>query len=317
MPLQTKVTRLFGVKHPILLAPMGGVSGGELAAAVSNAGGLGLVGGGYGDPRWLERELSLASRETDQPWGVGLITWHNTREQVDLVLDFKPHAVMLSFGDAAPYADAIQESGSKLILQVQTLADAKAACQLGADAIIAQGTEGGGHGGFRATFPFVPAVTDIAGDIPVIAAGGIADGRGMAAALMLGAQGVLMGTRFYACHEALGDSEAKQRIARACGDDTQRTTIFDIARGYDWPKPFTGRALWNGFMERWHTNEASLRENLEEQQTAFRKAAEEADYDTKMVWAGEDADLITSLGHAGQLVGQIAEQAEKRLSASL
>jgi nitronate monooxygenase len=315
MAIHTVLTRLFGIEHPIVLGPMGGVAGGRLAAAVSSAGGLGLVGGGYGDAEWLKRELALVKGTTDKPWGAGLITWSASRDLVDLILGFEPHAFMLSFGDAGPYVDAIKRAGCKLILQIQTVAGAKAARTLGADVIVAQGADGGGHGADRATLPLVPAVVDVAGDVPVVAAGGIADGRGLAAVLMLGAQGALLGTRFYASREALGDDDAKQRLAAASGDNTRRTTVFDVVRGYDWPRPFTGRALTNAFMTRWHGREAALMERVADERAAFQRAADQADYETKMVWASEAVDLITTIDGAGDQVRRIAREAEQLLGA--
>ncbi|HEX5463240.1 MAG TPA: nitronate monooxygenase [Burkholderiales bacterium] len=316
MTIHTALTRVFDIDHPIVLGPMGGVSGGRLAAAVSNAGGLGLVGGGYGDAEWLKRELALVKDATDKPWGAGLITWSASLDLVNLILGFKPHAFMLSFGDAGPYVDPIKRAGCKLILQIQTVEAAKTARALGADIIVAQGADGGGHGADRATLPLVPAVVDVAGDIPVVAAGGIADGRGLAAALMLGAQGALLGTRFYASPEALGDDEAKRRLATASGDDTRRTTVFDVVRGYDWPRPFTGRALNNAFMTRWHGREAALAERVADERTAFQRAAERADYETKMVWASEAVDLIAGVEGAADQVQRIALEAERLLRAA-
>jgi nitronate monooxygenase len=208
--IRTVLTETLGLEYPIVLAPMASVSGGRLAAAVSNAGGLGLVGGGYGDHHWLREELSVARAQTERPWGVGLITWANTHETVRLALDYEPHAFMLSFGDPRPYVPAIKEAGCTLICQVQNVEDARAAKAAGADVIVAQGTEAGGHGAARATLPLVPAVVDAVAPTPVLAAGGITNGRGLAAALMLGAQGVLVGTRFYASTESLGHRRAKE-----------------------------------------------------------------------------------------------------------
>ena len=181
--IHTALTEMFDLEYPIVLGPMGGVSGGRLAAAVSNAGALGLVGGGYGDKAWLRTELSLVQKETKGSWGVGLITWSVDSDIVELVLQSQPHAVMLSFGDPTHHAAAIKAAGCRLICQVQDLAGARLAVEAGADIIVAQGTEAGGHGGGRSTLPLVPAVVDAVLPTPVLAAGGIADGRGLAAAL--------------------------------------------------------------------------------------------------------------------------------------
>lgn len=311
--LATALTRLFDLDHPIILAPMGGVSGGALAAAVSNAGGLGLVGGGYGDPEWLRRELAIAHEQATRPWGAGLITWAIKPGVLDLALSFRPAAFMLSFGDPRPHAETIRRAGCKLICQVQGLDEARLAIEAGADVIVAQGTESGGHGGQRSTLPLVPAVVDLVAPIPVVAAGGIGDGRGLAAALALGAAGALLGTRFYAAHEALGHDAAKARIVAADGGNTRRTRVFDVVRDYAWPKPYTGRALRNDFMSRWDGREDALAASLPTERTTFRSAAASGDFDTAMVWAGEAVDLIDSVDDAGVLVERISGDAEARL----
>ncbi len=313
--IATALTEMFDLQHPIILGPMGGVSGGRLAAAVTNAGGLGLVGGGYGDAAWLRTELSLVQQVARRPWGAGLITWAANSEAVDLVLSYRPHAMMLSFGDPRPYAAAIKAAGCKLICQVQGLDEARLALEVQADLIVAEGTEAGGHGGSRATLPLVPAVVDAVTPIPVVAAGGIADGRGLAAALMLGAHGALIGTRFYASAEALGHDQAKQRIVAARGDQTARTRVFDIVRGYPWPARYTGRAIRNGFMERWHGREDDLGNVLETERVGYRTAALAGDVETAVVWAGEGIDLIKSVESAAALVASIGADAEAVLRA--
>lgn len=309
----TALTEMFRLRHPIILGPMGGVSGGHLAATVSNAGGLGLVGGGYGDPAWLRRELARAAEEASGPWGVGLITWSIDRSVLELALGYRPDAFMLSFGDPRPYAPAIKSAGCKLICQVQDVEQARVAREAGADLIVAEGSEAGGHSGARATLPLVPAVVDAVAPTPVVAAGGIADGRGLAAALMLGAHGALLGTRFYASAEALGQDSAKQRIVAARGEETARTRVFDIVRGYVWPPVFAGRALRNRFLERWDGREHELAAALETERAAYQAAARAGDYDTAVVWAGEAVDLINSVESAATLVARISAEAEARL----
>jgi nitronate monooxygenase len=290
---------------------MASVSGGRLAAAVSNAGGLGLVGGGYGDPNWLRQELSLARDEAERPWGVGLITWHATHETVELALSYEPHAFMLSFGDPSSYVPTIKEVGCQLICQVQDVEGALVAEAAGADFIVAQGTEAGGHGTERAsTLPLVPAVIDAVSATPVLAAGGIADGRGLAAAMMLGAQGVLIGTRFYASREALGHEQAKERIVAAKSNETKRTRIFDVVRGLEWPEDYTGRALRNLFLERWDGREEELAAALDAEGPAFREAVQKGDTDIAMIWCGEAADLISDVPTAAELVRRISTEAE-------
>ena len=231
MPITTRLTERLGVRHPIMLAPMDIVADGRLAAAVSRAGGFGIIGGGYGDAAWLAREMDAAG---DARVGVGFITWSMARQPrlLDLVLERRPPAVMLSFGEVQPHADRIKAAGALLICQVQTLEQARQAVAQGADVLVAQGAEAGGHGISRGTFPLVPAVVDVAGDIPVAAAGGIADGRGVAAALMLGADGVLMGSRFYASQEAaaLASGEAADRRRNRRCDHPRRAVRHRAAQ---------------------------------------------------------------------------------------
>ena len=235
MALRTRLTELFGIEHPILSAPMGIAAGGRLAAAVSHAGGLGLIGGGYGDGEWLEREFDAAGNARV---GCGFITWSLAKkpELLDQVLARSPAALMLSFGSPAPFAARIRQSGVPLICQVQSMAHARDAVDAGAEIIVAQGGEAGGHGGNRSTLTLVPEVADfLAGAAPatiLVAAGGIADGRGLAAALMLGADGVLIGSRLVASAEAAvppvipaGDRRRRRRRDRQDDGDRCRAQI--------------------------------------------------------------------------------------------
>jgi nitronate monooxygenase len=309
---QTALTELLGIRHPILLAPMGAVSGGALAGAVSRAGGLGLIGAGYDDAAWIEREFAAAD---GAPVGIGFITWHLARDpdRLRVALARKPVAVMLSFGDPAPFVAAIRAAGARLILQVQSLADARAAAALGADVVVAQGAEAGGHGAKRGTLPLVPAAVDAIAPTPVAAAGGIGDGRGLAAALVLGAAGVLAGTRFYASREALGHAAAKARLVEGVGDATVRTTVFDLVRGYDWPTRFTGRALQNRLSERWHGREAELQTQVAEERERYAAAARVGDVSSAVVWASEAVDLIRDLPPAAELIERMISEATAAL----
>ncbi len=313
--ISTALTTQFRLAHPIVLAPMGAISGGKLAAAVSNAGGLGLLGGGYGDAAWVRRELEVVKASTQRPWGIGFITWSLTPPVLELALASKPSAVMLSFGDPRPYAAAIKAAGARLICQVQDLDGAKVAQDCGADIIVAQGTEAGGHGASRATLPLVPAIVDMVAPAPVLAAGGIADGRGLAAALMLGAAGVLIGTRFYASEEALGSPNAKRAIVSADGGQTARTRVFDIVRKFAWPEVNTGRAIRNRFFDQWHGREGALRSALDAETPKYWDASAKADVDTSVVWASEAVDLIRDIQPAARIVESIAAEAARLLRA--
>ena len=320
--LTTAITRLLGVDHPILLAPMGGVSGGALAGAVSEAGGLGLIGAGYADPAlgwgsddWIAAEFDKAG---NRPVGIGFITWALDKRPgaLDAALEREPGAVMLSFGDIAPYAAKIRDAGAALICQVQTLKDAREAAAKGAQIVVAQGTEAGGHGADRATLPLVPAVADAVAPVPVAAAGGIADGRGLAAALMLGAEAALIGTRFWATPEALGHENQKALIERSGGDDTLRTRVFDTARGLVWPEPWTGRAIRNALSDTWHGRDDELRAEGPALRERFFAAQREGDTDMAVTFAGEGLDLIADRPGAGALVERIVAEAIEALAAA-
>jgi nitronate monooxygenase len=298
------ITRVLGIQKPMVLAPMGSVSGGALAAAVSRVGGLGLIGAGYGDADWIRREFERAAGERV---GVGFITWSLARQPalLDLALGYKPCAVMLSFGDPRPFAEKIRASGAKLICQVQSLAITRQALEARPDVLVAQGTEAGGHGGERSLFALLPAVRDIAGNTPVLAAGGIADRRGYEAAMALGAAGVLVGTRFSASAEALTAPRAKERIVQTSGDATVRTTVFDVVRGFDGWAGITGRALRNKFTEAWHAREAALRERIDAERKSYYAALERQDFDTALIFAGEGVDLIDAILPAAEIVRRL------------
>ncbi len=315
MRLSTAITRLLGIDHPVLLAPMGGVSGGALAGAVSAAGGLGLIGAGYADPAlgwgsddWISAEFDRAG---NRAVGIGFIGWALDRRPgaLDAALERRPAAVMLFFGDIAPYAAKVKDTGAALICQVQTLKDARDVAAKGADIVVAQGTEAGGHGADRATLPLVPAVADAVAPVPVAAAGGIADGRGLAAALMLGAEGVLVGTRFWATQEALGHPNQKALIERTGGDDTLRTKVFDTARGLAWPEPYTGRAVRNAFSDEWHGRDDALRAEGRPMRERFFAAQRGGDTDMAATFAGEGLDLIADRPAAGELVERMVADA--------
>jgi nitronate monooxygenase len=314
MPITTPLTTLLGIKHPILLAPMDTIAGSRLIRAVSGAGGFGILGGGYGDAARLEAEIArLRGLES---FGVGFITWSLARrpDLLDIALDADPRAIMLSFGDPAPFAPRIKARGARLICQVQSEDMARQALDAGADILIAQGTEAGGHGASRTTIDIVPAIVDLAaGRIPVVAAGGIADGRGLAAMMMLGAAGVLIGTRFYASVEADGADEAKQRIRAANSGDTVRGVVFDWSRGLFWPAPFTARTLINDHLRRWTGREIELMQKSNEVAAEYAVARAAGNFEVAAVFAGESVGLIHDIPPAAEIVERIATEAEQLL----
>ena len=314
--LATRLTRTLDLRHPIVSAPMAFAGGGALAAAVTRAGGLGLIGGGYGDPAWLEQQFAAAAGARV---GVGFITW-SLRKSPSLltdVLKHRPTAIMLSFGDPRPFADEIRGAGATLICQCQDMAHVMDAVEVGADVVVAQGAEAGGHGAWRGTLTFVPEVADYlaqhAPDALLLAAGGIGDGRGLAAALMLGADGVLVGTRLWASNEALVKEGHHRAIVETDGDGTLRTRIADIARQIPWPRGFTARIRRNAFTDRWHGREEALEGAAAVEGPRYRQAFEAGDPEHTAVWFGEAAGVIHSIEPAAAIVERMSAEAAARL----
>ncbi len=316
MSISTSLTSVLGIRHPILLAPMDVIAGARLTTAVSKAGGFGILGGGYGDKVWLEQETRKLSSQSDSqiPFGIGFITWSLAKqpELLDVALAARPRAIMLSFGDPGPFAPRIKQAGALLICQVQTEDMARVALDAGADVLVAQGTEAGGHGASRTTLDIVPAIVDLAaGRVPVAAAGGIGDGRGLAAMMMLGASGVLLGTRFYASEEADGADEAKKRICAATGGTTTRGIIFDLSRNNVWPSPFTGRCLINEHARRWMGREGELMQNVRAVASEYAAAKAVGNFDVAAVIAGEAVGLIHDIPPAAEIVDRIVAEADQ------
>jgi nitronate monooxygenase len=216
--------------------------------------------------------------------------------------------------------EPVRQSGATLILQVTSLDEAHEAVDLGADLIVAQGTEAGGHGARegRSTLPFVPAVVDLVAPVPVLAAGGIADGRGLAAALVLGASGALIGTRFQATQEAQVDPAIKKAIVDGRGGETERSSVLDIVSGSRWPREYTGRTLPHPFLDQWRGREDELAEGPQAQQAkqAYRDGVARGDLLPRPAWAGESADLISDLPPAADLVASLVREAEQALAAA-
>jgi nitronate monooxygenase len=312
--METRFTKAFNLRYPIALAPMALAAGGELAAAVSNAGGLGLIGAGYGDTAWVEAQWSLAK---GSDIGAGLITWVLEKNPgvLDLVLAKRPRALLISFADPRPIASKIHSAGVPLICQVQHMEQVDAAIQAGAVCIVAQGSESGGHGmNSRATMSLVPEIADRisakAPNVMLLAAGGIADGRGLAAALALGADGVLIGSRFWASQESLAQIGAKTKAVESSGDETSRSGVFDILRRKNWPKEYSFRTLSNSMTERWANNENALSGCAEDQRAIYDAAVKAGDFSVAHVTVGESVGLIHDIPLAASLMERIGREAE-------
>ncbi|MGB0036181.1 MAG: nitronate monooxygenase [Candidatus Acidiferrales bacterium] len=314
--ISTRLTERFGIRHPIVCAPMAFVTGGALAAAVSCAGGLGIVGGGYagtlGEEPDLETELA---RVKSVKFGVGFITWALARapKKLTKVLQHSPFCVFLSFGDARPFGAEIRGAGAALICQVQFLSQIDMALEAGAAAIVVQGTEAGGHGASRSTLPFVPEAADYlkhhSPETLLVAAGGIADGRGLAAALMLGADGVLVGTRFWASAEALTPRSHTDKAIAATGDATVRTKTLDALRGVPWPREYSFRFLKNKLTDEWVDREGEAFRAFGTLSERYAQARAQNDLDTVAIVCGEAAGLLWDRPTAASVVKSMVTQA--------
>ncbi|MCA1667093.1 MAG: nitronate monooxygenase [Thermomicrobia bacterium] len=312
--LHTRICELLGIEHPILSAPMAGTAGAALAAAVSAAGGLGIIGGSGGDSEWLRGQIRAVRERTEKPFGVGFISSRPSIEELTAVaIEERVPVITHSFADPTPFVAAIHDAGIIMIAQVQTVAQARVAAAAGVDVIAAQGTEAGGHTGYSGTLPLVPAVVDVAGGIPVIAAGGIADGRGVAAVLMLGAEGVWLGSRFVASVEAEGGSWVKERVVAAGTDDTVLTRAYDLVTQAPFPPGIGDRVVRNDYTDAWHGHDDELPAHRPALHAQLVQAAKEGDARIAPTRAGNAVGLIHAIQPAGDIVRAIVAEAERIL----
>jgi nitronate monooxygenase len=294
---------------------MAGTATGELAAAVSNAGGFGMIGGTNPDGApWLREQIRIARSLTSQPFGVGFISsFSDTAELARVALEEGVAAINHSFTDPTPFVESTHAAGTKVFAQVQTLAQAITAARAGADVIIAQGGEAGGHAGSIGTFALLPAIVDAVAPIPVVAAGGIADGRGLAAALLLGAQGAWMGTRFVTSDEWGGPSWEQAAVLAATSDDTVQTRLYDLIGERPFPPENPDRMLRNAFIDRWTGREAEIPAHRTHLQAEVEAGNEREDLTVAGISAGVSAGLIRSTRPAGEIVRDIVREAETLL----
>jgi nitronate monooxygenase len=305
--IRTRFTEMFDLEHPVMSAPMAMHSGGTLAAAVSDAGGLGSFGGlSAGGPDWIRAQVSLVRERTDRPFAIGFITslLSSTAELFDVALDARPAAIALSFSDPGVWGRRVKDAGCRLICQVQTFDDVDLALAAGADVLAAQGTEAGGHTGTMALLPLLCGIAEQHPEVPLLAAGGIADGRAFAAALLAGADGAWMGTTFLATHEAVEIPEEYQRaVVASDGGDTVFTSAYDIASGVPWPAGIGARMQRDSFTDEWHEREAEL-----------RARADEVDLPTGVHFFGQSARFVEGIQPAGDVVRSITERAANVLA---
>jgi len=312
--IHTSICDLLGIDHPIVLGGMGGATSAPLVAAVSSAGALGTLGTSGINAAQIKSEAESIRKATAKPFGINHLLFEIDEERYAATLAARP--AVAAFGWARPdqdlrsYFKRAHDAGCKVMHMVGEVPEALRAAEAGADVIVAQGTEAGGHVGWMAAMPLVPMVVKAVAPLPVLAAGGIADGKGLAAALALGADGVLVGTRFMATDESPLHPNFKEAVVKSDGHDTMLTEIPDIASGRVWPGAMS-RALRNKFVERWAGREWFLRRDQREAWKAVLEARRAGDAGNAPLLIGQDAGLIDAIKPAAEIVASMVAEAEK------
>lgn len=317
--IRTRFTRMFNLDYPLMSAPMAMHSGGRLAAAVSKAGALGSFGGVHQTkgPDWLREEISHIRSQTDRPFAVGFITAFLPmfEQHFAAVLEEKVPVMALSFGGPQPWLDRAKSAGAKVICQVQSMEHAREAVNGGADALVAQGNEAGGHTGTMNLLPLLVSVVDAFPDTPVLASGGIASGRALAAVLAAGADGAWAGTAFLATPECVEiPEEHKQTIVDSDGEDTIYTRAYDVLWGAPWPPGIAERGRRNRFTDEWDGRDQEIIERREELQARVQSAADNFDAagDRGLLY-GQSAGAVSAIRPAAEVVRDICDDAERLL----
>ena len=318
--LKTRVCELLGIEHPVLLGGMSTHTNPEMVAGVSNAGGLGILGCASMPPDAVARNAQEIRSRSDKPFGMNLLLFLADDESVSAVIGVLPD--VLSTAWAFPQADLksifgrAHDAGVKVCHMASTVPEAQRAVEAGADMVVAQGTEGGGHVGVMGTMPLVPMVVKAVAPVPVVAAGGVGDGAGLAAALALGAEGVLLGTRFLASPEAPLSADKKQAILDSDGHDTALTEIPDLISGRVWPGAYA-RTKRNKLIEDWVGREGELRYRRAEVAARVAEAHQAGDPDNSVLYTGETSGLIDDIRPVGDIVRDMVAEAEAILGQRL
>ena len=319
--IRTAFTELFGIDHPVVCGGMGaGTSNGDMAGQVSEAGGLGVIGASGLAPDDVASHVARAREITSKPFGINLLLF-TAEDMLDAVLELQPAVLSTAWPrddqDLATIFARAHDAGAKVMHMVPTLDDAQRAAEAGANVVVAQGTDGGGHIGEMGTTVLVRQAVKAVAPVPVLAAGGLADGAGLASALALGADGILLGTRFLASDECSLPAWLKREIVASDGHDTIRTTVPDTATGQDWPGAW-GRVFRTRLVEEWLGREPELRRKRQEVLADVYHAMEEDDApDRWYFYVGQSAGLIDSIEPAGEIVRRIVAEAEEAIRARL
>ena len=307
--LRTPVCEVLGIELPIIQAGMSTYTSAELVAAVSNAGGLGIIGALNRSRDDLRDEIRRVRALTSRPFGVNHVVCLIDDACVQLTLDQRVPVISLAWGRAAELTSRAHDAGLKVIHQVTTPEEAGGTAAEGADVIVAQGGEGGGHvGSNMSTIALVPQAVDVVNPVPVLAAGGIGDGRGLAAAIMLGAQGVLMGTRFLATVECHSRGHSKDVLLNSIGSQTLASKFYDDVQGWQWPGAVV-RSIRNPLLDEWARRPDEWARVADELRPTLQAAVAHGDF----VLAGESVGLVHEILPAGELVRRIAAEAEELL----
>lgn len=318
--IHTRICDLLGITHPIVLGGMGTATTAPLVAAVSNAGGFGTLGTSAFNAATLANEIAAIHERTDKPFGINHLLFQIQEDMFAVTLRAKPAVAAFAWArkdqNLRDYFQRAHDAGCKVMHMAGEVPEALRAAEAGADVLVAQGTEAGGHVGWMASLPLVPMMVKAVAPLPVLLAGGIADGRGLAAALALGAEGVLLGTRFMATPEAPIHANFKQAIVKSDGHDTVLTEIPDLVSQRVWPGAMS-RAQRNKFIERWAGREWAIRQNATEigKQLAAARAA--GDIDNASLSFGQDAGLIDCIKTVHEVVRDIVAEAEEIISGRL
>ena len=313
--LRTALCDLLGIEHPIIQAGMGEFTSAELVAAVSNAGGLGSLGCAYRTMGEIKTQMATTKELTSQPFAVNHLLLTLDEEAFALTLKVKPKVISLAGGDPGDFVKKAHEAGILVLHQVHTVRQAHQAAEREVDAIIAQGSEAGGHGGTVSAMSLIPQVVDAVSPIPVVASGGIADGRGLAAALVMGASGINIGTRFLAAEETPVNLEWKQMILEAASEEAVKFEAWnDImpplrSGGYE----TSLRALRTPFIDHWQQHRNEAKQNSENLRGEILEAMRKGNLYTLVPGAGQSAGLVDKILPAGEIVHRIAAEAEQAL----
>lgn len=326
LKFQTSLTRLLNIDMPIILAPMSNAVSPELAAAVSNAGGLGMLSATWRDLESTRQVIRKTRSLTGRPFGVNLVLAWPQAERLAICLEEGVPIISFFYGDPSQYIERVHAAGALVMHTIGSAAEARLASEAGVDILVAQGWEAGGHvWGKVATFPLVPRVVDAVAPKPVIAAGGIADGRGVAAALMLGAAGVWVGTRFLLSEEAVIHAVYQQKLLEAAETDAVYSTLFDIG----WPDS-PHRSLRNDTIEQWEAagnppsghrpNESEVigtygdGNSIRRYESSYPEPGATGRLESMCLYAGQSVGLASRVQPAAEIVRTMAEEAARILS---